>query len=94
MKELLAKHERRYIHKQNRGSKIIENENGDFLIFTGNRQEAEEIYIVISTIVGSGRDFFIQKGLAKVEKETSNVYEYRFDKARDPLSKPRKRLHM
>ena len=88
MKELLAKHERRYIHRSNRGSKVIENENGDFLIFTGRNQKAEEIYIVISTIVGSDRDFFIQKGLARVETESLNVYEYRFDKARHPLGKP------
>jgi hypothetical protein len=87
MKELLAKHERRYMNKKNQGSKIIENENGDFLIFTGRNRE--ENYVVISTVVGSGkRDFFVQKGLAEVEKANSNVYEYRFDKARDPLGKP------
>lgn len=82
MKELLAKHERRYMYRWNRRSKMIENENGNFLIFTGKKREAEQVYIVISTIVGAGRDFFVQKGLKKVEKETSNAYEYRFGRAR------------
>lgn len=88
MKELLATHEKSYMHKRNRRSRIIENENGDFLIFTGKNRKAEEVYIVISTIVGSGRDFSVQKGLGKVEKATSNVYEYRFGRARHPLGKP------
>ena len=80
MKELLTTHEKRYMHKWNRRSKIIQNENGDFLIFTGKNRK--EVYIVISTVVGSGRDFSVQKGLGKVEKATSNVYEYRFGRAR------------
>ncbi len=86
MKELLAKHEKSYMHNRSRRSRIIENENGDFLIFTGKNRK--EVYIVISTIVGSGRDFSVQKGLGKVEKATSNVYEYRFGRARHPLGKP------
>jgi len=68
MKELLTTHEKRYMHKWNRRSKIIQNENGDFLIFTGKNRK--EVYIVISTVVGSGRDFSVQKGLGKVEKAT------------------------
>jgi hypothetical protein len=82
MKELLAKHEQRYICEIEAVSKKVKNGSGGFLFFTGKKREAEEIYLVISSPASPDREFLIRENLTRA---TGNIgadsYEYRFGQA-------------